>query len=52
MKQHSRECKFIWREWQPLVKLEASGGQHPEDIHRVLNGIFLGDYPFRHHHLT
>ena len=41
----------ILKEGQPLVKLEASGGQHPEDIHHVLNEIIPGDDPFHHHQL-
>ena len=30
---------------------EASGGQHPEDIHHVLSGIITGDDPLHYHKL-
>ena len=41
----------ILKEGQPPVKLEASGGQHPEDLHNVMNEIITGYDPFNHHQL-
>ena len=31
------------------VNIEASGGQHPEDLHHVLNGRITLYDPFHHH---
>ena len=41
----------MFKDGQPPLKLEAYGGQHPEDLHHVMNGIITGDDSFHHHQL-
>ena len=41
----------ILKEGRPPVKLEAYGGQYPEDLHHVMNWRIPGDDPFNHHQL-
>ena len=39
----------LLKEGRAPVKLEASGSQHPEDTHDVLNERVTGDDPFHPH---